>query len=254
LRAVDFLGLAAAALITLLALPLQAWSLIWWAAVSLAAVIAVAAIAHMAWNGRDRIKNFFARPAKLTVVFLSIGAVGILVLGFIASIRIDISETTPSDQTSSIVDRAPLLYSGPIQSTYGKFLFQCNAGPPVPDADARWPQTKEMLKSTYEIWGDVIGMVTRFSQIRGGFRIEYEATTEEAKDKMRRSGSVPTTKIAMEVRRVGVWIIVTELVDVPDALKFMSIMPPDPKSSDMIAMRRQVEAVLGFQDGKCSMF
>jgi hypothetical protein len=50
MRAIDWLGLAAAVVIALVAQIIEPWSRPWWAAMSIASLIGVAAIVHIVWN------------------------------------------------------------------------------------------------------------------------------------------------------------------------------------------------------------
>jgi hypothetical protein len=63
------------------------------------------------------------------------------------------------------------------------------------------------------------------------------------------------TKAAVEVRRVGVWVVITYLVELPDELKILfSTSKPDPNSAQMILVREKIEQLIGIPNGKCRMF
>jgi hypothetical protein len=198
LRAVDILGLAMAVMIGLLTQIVEPRSTPWWIGVSISGLIGTITLTHIIWNDRDRIKTVLGSRVGLVLCSLTIVPIG--VLGFIVSVGLDLpktsSEAMVAEQTTGALPQMGLqpLYSGSLQSVYGKFLFQCNVGPPTPEAAAKYPQMKEVYKNALEVWGDVMGASLSLSDIRGGYRIALELNTDEAKAKWLDAGCVESQR------------------------------------------------------------
>lgn len=156
--------------------------------------------------------------------------------------------------TAFLPPSAPQLPSQ-LLSSYGKYIFDCAIPPPSNTAASDFQRQKEVAKQGIEAWGDAIGFTMTLSDIRGGIRIEAEATTDEAKNRMGILGAIGVKKFALEIRRVGQHEIVSILIDIPatSVFSFFRLMPVDPNSADMVSTRKQIERIMGVSDGTCHM-
>ena len=75
--------------------------------------------------------------------------------------------------------------TGPLMSRMSHFILSCNVPPPQPSKtplDSLWELND--YKQKLDIIGDAIGVEYTMATIRGGVRLEAEAVTEEAKQRM----------------------------------------------------------------------
>ena len=93
------------------------------------------------------------------------------------------------------------------------------------------------------------------SDIRGGFQIAAEATTDEAVSRLGLLGVLGVRKFSLQIRRVGEKEIVSLVVELPTASPFnlFQFLPIDPNSQDSITTKKQIENMLGVPDGTCHM-
>ena len=129
------------------------------------------------------------------------------------------------------------------------FIFTCDVPPPDSEKAAKFPQVKEELRQRFNVWGDVVGMSITVTDIRGGFRIDAEANTEEAKRRMFTAGSAGASKVSISIRRIDQQIIVDVASELP---KIFGLMLADPSSQDTLAIQSKIEDLVGVQ-GKCRL-
>jgi hypothetical protein len=103
---------------------------------------------------------------------------------------------SPSTQTTS----APTEPTGPIMSRLDHFILGCDRPPPPPNKTVE--QTLAELreyKSNLDIWGDAFGVTFTMVTIRGGVRIDGEAVTDEAKQRLFPYSARGMTKFTLEM-------------------------------------------------------
>jgi len=62
-----------------------------------------------------------------------------------------------------------------------------------------------------------------------------------------------TSKLTIEIRRVFQQEIVTMFVDLPEILRFLSFMAPEPSAAELIEVQRKIEKMVGAAEGKCQL-
>jgi hypothetical protein len=117
---------------------------------------------------------------KLLIGFYSgCAAVAVAVWGMALSQYFTLPAPAPKPiETPKAVPSSQLL------SRLDHFIFACDVPPPNAEAAAKFPQAREEMRQRFIVWGDVVGMSITVTDIRGGFRIDGEANTEEAKRRM----------------------------------------------------------------------
>jgi hypothetical protein len=138
---------------------------------------------------------------------------------------------------------------GQLLSRLDHFIFVCDVPPPAAEAAAKFPQAKEEMRQRYLVWGDVVGMSFTVTDIRGGYRIDAEAATEEAKRRMFVAGSAGATKFSIALRRIDQQIIVDVTSELPQLYGLIKL---DPSSQDTRSIQQTVEKLAG-AEGKCHL-
>ena len=246
---VDVFGLAVAALIGLFTLTLQPWSAEWWASVAVAAMFALGAVAHMVWRRFG--------PAEWTPEGKVGGgklraAIGMLILAVLLSASF-VASHWPTGFLKSQSPRPENLpeMTGPLLSRLSYFVLNCNVPPPPPSkslTDTLWEL--QDYKKKLDVLGDVLGVTFTMDTIRGGVRIDLEATTERAKERMPLS-KIGVTKVTLEIRRLESAEMVSVIVNMPPEYRFYDVIPPNPAAPDSILLVQTVEHFLGIQLGTC---
>jgi hypothetical protein len=134
-------------------------------------------------------------------------------------------------------------------SRMDRFIFACDVPPPDAETAAQLPQKKEQFKQTWDVLGDAIGMSVDVTDIRGGVRMIFDATTPEAR---RRLITSYVSKLTIEVRRVGEIEIVTASVDLPEIVRFLSFMAPV-QPQDTANSQSKIEKLIGAPEGGCHL-
>jgi hypothetical protein len=129
------------------------------------------------------------------------------------------------------------------------FIFACDVPPPDTEAAAKFPQAKEEMRQRFMVWGDVVGMSITVTDIRGGFRIDAEANTEEAKRRMFVAGAAGASKVSISLRRIDQQIIADVAAELP---QIYGLIPPERSSQDTLAIQRKIENLVGVE-GKCHL-
>jgi hypothetical protein len=250
MRPVDIFAIAVAIVIALLSLVVQPWSLPWWSALIAASFVAVGASLHIFVGGGA------SRITKLTTTLFLV--VGIPSFGYWYYSRYPLSlaimrDVFPLAFSVSPVKQPLTTLPGQMLSRSDRFIFSCDV--PLPDKETaeKFSQMKNELTQSYQIWGDITGISFTVSDIRGGLKIDVEATTEEAKRRLFTAGSGGLTKLAIEIRRLGQKEFVTVKADMPESLRIFSLMIPQPQAQETITLQKKIENMLGVPDGKCQL-
>jgi prepilin signal peptidase PulO-like enzyme (type II secretory pathway) len=186
-------------------------------------IVGIATIPDLKWRSK-----FFCM-ALTSLLFVGIG--GFLYWHF--------QPKAPDVPVVQKPNEAPKVSPSPqILSRLDHFIFACDVPPPDSETAVKFPQAKEEMKQRFAVWGDVVGMAITVTDIRGGFRIDAEASTEEAKRRLFVAGAASATKASISVRRIDQQII----VDVTSILApIFGMMTPDPSSQDTLAIQGKVE-------------
>jgi hypothetical protein len=152
---------------------------------------------------------------------------------------------TPSDSN------APPESSGPIMSRLDHFIMRCDRPlPPGKTVEQSLADLNE-FKQKLDVMGDALGLSFSMVTIRGGVRLDIEAVTDEAKQRLGPLSSLGVTKLTMEVRRIGQVEIVSVFVKMPPQMAFYGWIPPNPKAPDTIGMVHRIEDFLDARHGIC---
>ncbi len=146
---------------------------------------------------------------------------------------------------------APPPFPGPLQSRIDKWVFACNVAHSAPVTQQRYAQDVQRFQNTIGALGDAFGIETGVSGIRGGFRIDMEAKTVDAKKRF--ANFLGIYKTAVEVRRVGERVIVTWTMFLPADSSLLGRMEPERDSVDAIHLLRNTEALLAEAHAKCTL-
>lgn len=171
----------------------------------------------------------------------------ILIGGYVAS-------HWPTNFLKSAAGESPPPVSGPLTSRMNHLLMSCDVPPPPSEktvTDSLWELHD--YKQKLDILGDAIGLSFTMVTIRGGLRIEAEAATDEAKQRMLPLSSVGVTKFTIEIRRFDRVELVSVIIPLPPQLAFWALITPNPAASDTIAIVRRIEHFLGFKPGICQL-
>jgi hypothetical protein len=155
---------------------------------------------------------------------------------------------TPSSGNAS---SAP---SGPFVSRLNHFILSCDVPPPPPNKtplDSLWEL--QDYKQKLDVLGDAMGITFTMETIRGGIRIEAEAATDEAKQRIPSLTSIGVTKFIFEIRRVEKVLLVSVIVKLPPQFAFYGWIPPNPAAEDTKKVIYFVEHFFGFKTGACSL-
>lgn len=155
------------------------------------------------------------------------------------------SEPQPGQAPPSSSPALPKLLS-----RMDRYIFASDVPPPDAEMAAKFPQQKEFSKQNLEVFGDAIGMSVAVTDIHGGIKIVIEANTPEARRLL--LGSY-TSKLTIEIRRVFQQEIVTMFVDLPEILRFLSFMAPEPSAAELIEVQRKIKKMIGAAEGKCQL-
>ena len=250
----DLLSYAVAALIGLLTLTLQPWSPQWWAGVIIASAIALITSFHIVWNNlpapaRAAIGPLLWKPTGYLRSWIGILLLCVLMGGGYFASRWPTgflkSEPPPSEN--------PPAPTGPIMSRLDHFILRCDVPPPPPSKtglDSLWEL--QDYKQKLDILGDAIGVAFTMVTIRGGVRLEVEAVTEMAKQRMPLS-KFGMTKVILEIRRIDKYELVSAFVNLPPQIGFYDLIPPNPAAPDSILLIQTIERFLGVQPGVCQI-
>jgi hypothetical protein len=143
--------------------------------------------------------------------------------------------------------------TGPLLSRLSYFVLNCNVPPPPPGkslTDTLWEL--QDYKQKLDVLGDVLGVTFTMDTIRGGVRIDVEATTERAKERMPLS-KIGVTKVTLEIRRIEKVEMVSVIVKMPPEYAFYDLIPPNPAAPDSILLVQTVEHFLGMQPRTCQI-
>jgi hypothetical protein len=253
MRIGDIFSLLAAALIGLLILVLKAWSPQWWGAVIVVGVLTAGTGLHILWSNlpvsiKTAIAPVIWKPTGYLRSWIGILLLCILMGGsYIAShFPIDFLRSAPG---SPAIPEP----TGPIISRLNHFILACDVAPPPPESltDLLW-QLQD-YKQKLDILGDALGIAFTMETIRGGVRIEAEAVTDEAKQRIPSLSSMGVTKFTFELRRVEKNEIVSVIVKLPPQLAFNAWIPPNPAAPDTILLIGWVERFFSFKPGACRL-
>jgi hypothetical protein len=183
---------------------------------------------------------------KFAAVFL---VAGVLWFDYWYYSRVLNSTDTPQVNLPAKQPAQPQVPRTQILSRLDKFIFACDVPPPDSEIAARFPQAKEEMRQRYLVWGDIVGMAITVTDIRGGYRIDAQATTEEAKRRLFVAGSAGATKLSISMRRIEKQIIVDVTADLPP---IYGLMNPEPSGEDTMAIQKKIENLVG-ADGKCHL-
>ena len=172
------------------------------------------------------------------------GWVGVLLLGvlmaggYVAShwptTFLRTSQNSPADGIETV---------GPLTSRLDHFILSCNIPPPNKTANDLFWELND-YKRNLDILGDAMGLRFSMTEIRGGIRIEAEAITKEAKERIYPLSSVGVTKMTIEVRRINKIELVSVFVAMPLQLAFYGWIPPNPAAPDTIVVVQRIEQIL----------
>lgn len=254
----DLLGYAVAALIGLWTATLQPWSPQWWAGVIIASAVVLITSLHVLWNNlpasvRGAIRPVFWKPdgylrAWVGILLLCVLATGGYVgshwpTGFLRS-------TQSAPQTAS----ASTEPTEPTASRLNHIILRCDVPPDSPTrtvTDFLWELND--YKQKLDVLGDAMGVAFTMETIRGGFRIEAEAVTDEAKQRMLPLSSIGVTKFTFEIRRLDKFELVSAIVKLPPQYAFYGWIPPNPAAPDTILVIHWVERFFSFKAGTCHL-
>ena len=255
----DIFGIAVAVLVGLITLAFQPWTAQWWTVVIISGAIALVTAAHAVWRGLpDQIRNRLS-PATWTPEGKVVGGklravIGILIFctllgsGYVASRWPFNFLRPPSD------DSTPPELTGPITSRLNHFILSCDVPPSVPaNTTTDWLWELHDYKQKLDVLGDAMGIVFTMETIRGGVRIEAEAATDEAKQRILPLSSIGVTKFTFEIRRLDKIELVSVIVKLPPQLAFYGWIPPNPAAPDTILVVRWTEHFFGFKTGICHL-
>lgn len=253
----DVLGYAVAALIGFWTATLQAWSTQWWVGVIIASAIALITSLHLLWSNlpastRAAIRPVFWKPTGFLRAWVGILLLCILLGGGYIGSHWPTAFLRTQVPSSGSAPTEPSEPSAPIASRLDHFILTCDVPPPPPSKtplDSLWELRD--YKEKLDIMGDAMGVAFTMVTIRGGIRLEGEAVTEEAKQRLLPLSSVGVTKFALEVRRVGQVEIISMIVKMPPQLAFYGWIPPNPLAPDTISVVHWLENFLGARRGAC---
>jgi hypothetical protein len=148
----------------------------------------------------------------------------------------------------------PPEFTGPITSRLNHFILSCDVPPPPPGKSVTgslWELQDYNRK--LDVLGDAMGVTFTMETIRGGVRIELEATTDEAKQRILSLSSIGVTKFTFEIRRVEKVELISLIVKLPPQFAFYGWIPPNPAASDTKQVISFVEHFFGFKPGICQL-
>lgn len=209
-----------------------------------AVIVAVGALTFLIFDLviRPRLRRSWAIATIGIIVFCILAASG----GYVASNWP--TSFLKSELPSSENPPAP---TGPIISRLDHFILNCDVPPPAPGKtvlDTLWEL--QDYKQKLDILGDAIGVDFTMVTIRGGIRLEAEAVTEMAKQRMPMS-KIGVTKFIFEIRRIDKYELVSVFVNLPPQFGFFGLIPPNPAAPDLIQVVQTVERFFGFRSGVC---
>ena len=154
---------------------------------------------------------------------------------------------TPKQEEAAIAE--------PIMSRGDKLLFACEIPPPDEKSVQQFPQQLEEFKKNLAVVGDALGITYTVTIIRGGYRIDIEAVSEEIKRNTLMSSGIPgVTTLTFELRRVRKQILISMYANYPENVRqFFSLITPSPDSKEAIRATRQTERILGYPHDACHM-
>jgi hypothetical protein len=126
--------------------------------------------------------------------------------------------------------------------------------PPPPNksiTDLLWEL--QDYKQKLDILGDAMGIAFTMETIRGGIRIEADAVTDEAKQRIPALSSIGVTKFVFEIRRFDKVALVSVIVKLPPNLAFYGWIPPNPAAPDTIQVISWTEHFFGWRPGSCHL-
>jgi hypothetical protein len=262
----DVLGIAVAIVIALLSQIVQPWTPLWWTGMVIAGVIAAYAGGHLFWGQlplivTSQITNTVWSPTGKLRPWVGLALLmAILGGGYVAISRAtapspEIPLPKPRPQEASRPEGVTITPPLQILSRGDKMIFVCDVPPPNEKEAAEFPRKIEEAKRNLEILGDAIGATYTITYIRGGIRLDIEATSDEIKHKiLMATGMRDLTKLTYEERRVGNKILVTIYANFPEPIRqFYSLLTPDPSSKDTLSIKSQIERVFSFQSGVCQL-
>lgn len=141
--------------------------------------------------------------------------------------------------------------NGVMISTEGKGVLRCDVPPTSAPTVEEFARQFEIFKNQNAGLGDTLGIDINVSAIRDGFRVDYEAKTEEGKDLLWRETGAPVSKFAFEFRRVGQSILVTFTVDRPWMPQWLMRLRPFGTKEQFVRFERGVEKMFGFPVNSC---
>jgi hypothetical protein len=144
--------------------------------------------------------------------------------------------------------------TGPITSRLNHFILSCDVPPPSPGKSVTGSLWElEDYKRKLDVLGDAMGVTFTMETIRGGVRIEAEATSDEAKQRIPSLSILGVTKFTFEIRRVEKVELVSVIVKLPPQFAFYGWIPPNPAAPDTKKLIYFVEHFFGFRPGICQL-
>jgi len=252
----DVLGYAVAALIGLWTATLQAWSPQWWTGVIIASAIVLITSLHLLWNNlpvstRDTIRPVFWKPTGYLRAWVGILLLCLLLGGGYVGSHWPTAFLRTQTPSNGNVSSEP---SGPFVSRLNHFILSCDVPPPPPGksvTDSLWEL--QDYKRKLDVLGDAMGVTFTMETIRGGVRIEAEATTDEAKQRIPALTMLGVTKFTFEIRRVEKVELVSVIIKLPPQFAFYGWIPPNPAAPDTKQVIYFVENFFGFKPGICQV-
>jgi hypothetical protein len=279
----DLLGIAVAVLVGLLTLAFQAWSPQWWAGVIVSGGTATITASHLVWSNLPDWLKTQTGPASWTpdgkVQNGPVrAAIGFALLGIIAVFYVVKPPSSASfvQYLSRLVAAAPPNSLPPVtapappsaspsnfspntwQSSEGKALLSCNVPPPPVPTIQQYQYQYQVYQNEMGGIGDALGINISVSQIRDGVRIDFEAVSDEGKERLWRTTGTNVTKFSLESRRVAQAVIVAFMADRPGITPAMQLQllntPIRSTKEDSDKFERSIEKMLGFSPGVCHLF
>jgi amino acid transporter len=217
-----------------------------WGGIAITIILIFTAIAVALRGSADNSKPERWKPGWVVAIVLLfvIGTAGYFIYHWPISFVLAASDSDSGDSR---------IINGPMVSRLSHFLLQCDVPPPPPEktaTDTVWELHD--YKQKLDVIGQAIGVGFTMVTILGGVRIEAEAVTEEAKQRIPLS-KIGVNKITIEIRRVEKYELVSVIIKLPPQYSFYEVIAPNPAAPDTVLVVRTVERFLGVKTGACQV-